>query len=94
MRGLCFLFVAAAVDVFRLEVALAADVLMVMATLSAAAMIAPTPSQGYTDIAINWSGGLHHAKRNQASGFCYVNDIVLGILEMLKYADFPYPRTT
>ncbi len=41
--------------------------------------------QGYTDIAINWSGGLHHAKRNQASGFCYVNDIVLGILEMLRY---------
>jgi hypothetical protein len=42
--------------------------------------------QGYTDIAINWSGGLHHAKRNQASGFCYVNDIVLAILEMLKYS--------
>jgi hypothetical protein len=45
----------------------------------------PTLHQGFTDIAINWSGGLHHAKRNQASGFCYVNDIVLGILEMLKY---------
>ncbi|ELA47613.1 hypothetical protein VCUG_00936 [Vavraia culicis subsp. floridensis] len=37
------------------------------------------------DIAINWSGGLHHAKRGEASGFCYVNDIVLGILELLKY---------
>eukprot|EP01134_Creolimax_fragrantissima_P008140 CFRG8140T1 len=37
-----------------------------------------------TDIAINWSGGLHHAMRTQASGFCYVNDIVLGILELLK----------
>ncbi|KAJ8095287.1 histone deacetylase [Marasmius tenuissimus] len=43
---------------------------------------------GTTDIAINWSGGLHHAKRGEASGFCYVNDIVLGILEMLRY----YPR--
>ena len=75
-----------------LEVALDAVVLMVMATLSAAAVIAPTPWQGYTDIAINWSGGLHHAKRNQASGFCYVNDIVLGILEMLKYADSPPPK--
>ena len=37
------------------------------------------------DVAINWSGGLHHAKRSEASGFCYVNDIVLGILELLKY---------
>ncbi|KAH9158730.1 hypothetical protein LEN26_002764 [Aphanomyces euteiches] len=40
---------------------------------------------GLTDIAINWSGGLHHAKKSEASGFCYVNDIVLGILELLKY---------
>ncbi|CAN8232351.1 unnamed protein product [Cochlearia groenlandica] len=36
------------------------------------------------DIAINWGGGLHHAKKQKASGFCYVNDIVLGILELLK----------
>lgn len=38
-----------------------------------------------TDIAVNWSGGLHHAKKSEASGFCYVNDIVLAILELLKY---------
>ncbi|XP_014480105.1 PREDICTED: histone deacetylase Rpd3-like [Dinoponera quadriceps] len=38
-----------------------------------------------TDIAINWSGGMHHAKKKNASGFCYVNDIVLGILELLKH---------
>ena len=38
-----------------------------------------------TDIAINWAGGLHHAKKSEASGFCYVNDIVLAILELLKY---------
>uniref|UniRef100_A0A803MFZ4 Histone deacetylase n=1 Tax=Chenopodium quinoa TaxID=63459 RepID=A0A803MFZ4_CHEQI len=37
------------------------------------------------DIAINWAGGLHHAKKSEASGFCYVNDIVLGILELLKF---------
>ncbi|XP_049931525.1 histone deacetylase 9 isoform X5 [Nymphaea colorata] len=37
------------------------------------------------DIAINWSGGLHHAKKCEASGFCYINDLVLGILELLKY---------
>ncbi|CAN6216479.1 unnamed protein product [Urochloa humidicola] len=37
------------------------------------------------DIAINWAGGLHHAKKCEASGFCYVNDIVLAILELLKH---------
>jgi histone deacetylase 1/2 len=41
-----------------------------------------------SDICINWSGGLHHAKRQEASGFCYVNDCVLAIIEMLKV----YPR--
>ncbi|KAI0658699.1 histone deacetylase [Cubamyces menziesii] len=41
--------------------------------------------EGQTDIAINWAGGLHHAKKREASGFCYINDIVLGILEMLRY---------
>ena len=36
------------------------------------------------DIVINWSGGLHHAKKAEASGFCYINDCVLAILELLK----------
>lgn len=44
-------------------------------------------NDGSTDIAINWAGGLHHAKKSEASGFCYVNDIVLGILELLKRHD-------
>ncbi|KAJ7511703.1 histone deacetylase [Mycena galericulata] len=39
---------------------------------------------GAADIAINWAGGLHHAKKAEASGFCYINDIVLGILELLR----------
>ena len=39
---------------------------------------------GQYDIAINWAGGLHHGKKAMASGFCYVNDLVLGILELLK----------
>ncbi|KAI6202824.1 hypothetical protein M3Y94_00484800 [Aphelenchoides besseyi] len=38
-----------------------------------------------SDIAINWMGGLHHAKKCEASGFCYTNDIVLAILELLNY---------
>ncbi|CAI5502166.1 unnamed protein product [Closterium sp. Naga37s-1] len=42
-------------------------------------------NHGHSDIAINWAGGLHHAKKCEASGFCYVNDIVLAILELLKY---------
>ncbi|KAK7043742.1 hypothetical protein VNI00_008354 [Paramarasmius palmivorus] len=41
-------------------------------------------ASGSTDIAINWAGGLHHAKKSEAAGFCYVNDIVLGILELLR----------
>ncbi|ODV84246.1 hypothetical protein CANARDRAFT_29398 [[Candida] arabinofermentans NRRL YB-2248] len=39
---------------------------------------------GMSDIAINWSGGLHHAKKHEPSGFCYVNDIVLSILDLLR----------
>lgn len=38
-----------------------------------------------SEIAINWSGGLHHAKKAEASGFCYVNDIVLGVLQLLRH---------
>ena len=40
-------------------------------------------NQGCSDIVINWAGGLHHAKKGEASGFCYTNDIVLAILELL-----------
>ncbi|POY73559.1 hypothetical protein BMF94_3497 [Rhodotorula taiwanensis] len=36
-------------------------------------------SRDKCDIAINWAGGLHHAKKAEAS------DIVLGILELLRY---------
>lgn len=39
---------------------------------------------GMSDIAINWSGGLHHAKKYEPSGFCYVNDIVLSIINLLR----------
>jgi histone deacetylase 1/2 len=41
-------------------------------------------NQNKSDVVINWAGGLHHAKKSEASGFCYVNDCVLAILEMLK----------
>ncbi|OCL02274.1 hypothetical protein AOQ84DRAFT_189829 [Glonium stellatum] len=42
-------------------------------------------NRGKCDVAINWAGGLHHAKKSEASGFCYVNDIVLGIIELLRF---------
>ena len=46
------------------------------------------------DIAVNLNGGWHHAHVDEAAGFCYVNDIVIGILHLLKqfkkvlYIDF------
>ncbi|KAH8828061.1 histone deacetylase RPD3 [Flagelloscypha sp. PMI_526] len=45
-------------------------------------------ASGSADVAINWAGGLHHAKKAEAAGFCYINDIVLCILELLR----TYPR--
>src|ERR1700749_1944113 len=30
-------------------------------------------NRGKCDVAINWAGGLHHAKKSEASGFCYIN---------------------
>eukprot|EP00668_Euglena_longa_P045996 GGOE01061679.1.p1 GENE.GGOE01061679.1~~GGOE01061679.1.p1 ORF type:complete len:391 (+),score=92.62 GGOE01061679.1:149-1321(+) len=39
---------------------------------------------GKAEVAINWAGGLHHARKSECRGFCYVNDIVLAILELLQ----------
>jgi len=41
--------------------------------------------EGKADIAINWSGGMHHACKAAASGFCFVNDIVLAIKDLLHH---------
>ena len=30
-------------------------------------------NRGRCEVAVNWAGGLHHAKKSEASGFCYVN---------------------
>ncbi|GAA6061488.1 hypothetical protein JCM10212_002567 [Sporobolomyces blumeae] len=37
---------------------------------------------GRADVAISWNGGRHHAGRSEAAGFCYVNDIVLALMEL------------
>lgn len=51
------------------------------ASISAARKI----NQKEADICINWAGGLHHALHSLASGFCFVNDAVLCIMELLKF---------
>jgi len=35
-------------------------------------------------IAFNIAGGLHHARADRASGFCYLNDPVIGISRMIE----------
>jgi histone deacetylase 1/2 len=37
------------------------------------------------DVAVNWAGGLHHAKKSEASGFCYVNGCFLTIGINVRY---------
>jgi acetoin utilization protein AcuC len=39
--------------------------------------------EGRVDHAVNIAGGLHHAMRGHASGFCVFNDVVLAIRTML-----------
>ncbi|CAH8454608.1 unnamed protein product [Schistosoma turkestanicum] len=36
------------------------------------------------EVVINWGGGWHHAKRSEASGFCYLNDAVLAIHRLIS----------
>ncbi|KAE9006251.1 hypothetical protein PR003_g17005 [Phytophthora rubi] len=35
-------------------------------------------------VAVNLGGGRHHAMRSKAEGFCYVNDVVLGVQRLLS----------
>lgn len=53
------------------------------ASLTAAEML----TSGKSKYAINWCGGWHHAQRDSASGFCYVNDIVLAIQHLRSKFD-------
>lgn len=36
--------------------------------------------RGEADVAINWGGGRHHARKAEAAGYCYSNDCVIAIL--------------
>jgi len=55
------------------------SLLVTGATLQAVDFVA----KGQGGIAFNIAGGLHHAMKSRASGFCYVNDPVIGILKLL-----------
>lgn len=37
---------------------------------------------GDCDVVINWNGGWHHAERDEAKGFCFINDIAIGIQKL------------
>lgn len=50
------------------------------ASLTAASLLI----RGQADIAINLCGGRHHAFSRRASGFCFINDVVLASLELQK----------
>jgi len=55
------------------------SLLVAGATLQAVEFV----GKGEGEIAFNIAGGLHHAMSSRASGFCYVNDPVIGILKLL-----------
>ncbi|EFJ47455.1 hypothetical protein VOLCADRAFT_61462 [Volvox carteri f. nagariensis] len=40
-------------------------------------------AHGLCDVAVHWGGGMHHGMPYRAFGFCYVNDLVLAILELM-----------
>ncbi|GLI70566.1 hypothetical protein VaNZ11_015489 [Volvox africanus] len=41
-------------------------------------------ASGLCDVAVHWGGGMHHGMPYRAFGFCYVNDLVLAILELMS----------
>ncbi|KAF9321852.1 hypothetical protein BG003_010876 [Podila horticola] len=49
-------------------------------TIEAAALLA----EDAFDVIVHWDGGRHHAQKDRAEGFCYISDIVLGIMELQK----------
>jgi acetoin utilization protein AcuC len=57
------------------------SLLITGATLQAVDFVA----NGKGDVAFNIAGGLHHAMKSRASGFCYVNDPVIGIMKLLSH---------
>lgn len=49
-------------------------------------------SRDKCDIAVNWAGGLHHAKKSEASGFCYVNGLAFSFIKATAEAKMTINR--
>lgn len=49
-------------------------------------------TRGDCRVVLNFAGGWHHAKRSEAAGFCYLNDIVLAIHHFLACSTDPSCR--
>jgi len=47
-------------------------------------MLRQNGQAGGASVAVHWDGGRHHALRSAASGFCYVNDVVLALQRLLS----------
>ncbi|CAO1623990.1 unnamed protein product [Jaminaea pallidilutea] len=60
------------------------------ASITAAELLASDEA----DIAICWDGGRHHAHKARAAGFCYVNDVVLAIMELKRLRKITVPLNT
>nr|7Q1B_A Chain A, Histone deacetylase DAC2 [Trypanosoma cruzi]7Q1C_A Chain A, Histone deacetylase DAC2 [Trypanosoma cruzi]7Q1C_B Chain B, Histone deacetylase DAC2 [Trypanosoma cruzi] len=56
----------------------------IQATVSGTLLAARLLAQPGRFAAIHWFGGRHHAKKSTAGGFCFANDVVLGVLELKK----------
>ncbi|WVW84091.1 hypothetical protein I302_106120 [Kwoniella bestiolae CBS 10118] len=47
--------------------------------------------QDEVDFVVCWDGGRHHAKKSEAGGFCYINDLVLGLLLLSREGKITLP---
>ena len=50
-------------------------------------------NRGKCDVAVNWAGGLHHAKKSEASGFCYINGMEFLFQFFKGHTDFSQLQT-
>ncbi len=55
-----------------------------LVTAGGTALGADWIAKGERDVAFNLLGGFHHARRSRAEGFCYINDVVVAILDLLN----------
>ncbi|CAN6652008.1 histone deacetylase Rpd3p [Trichomonascus vanleenenianus] len=54
------------------------------ATMACVEYLVANKGQNPAPVAINWTGGRHHARRARAAGFCYINDIALAVAHLRR----------